>query len=194
MINLNKYICKNVDIPLAKQGEYGQQICFDYSCWVKKFGSGSVGWTYQRSADVAGYLILHTDENDITTVTLSETETAYAGRGYIEIFYINDGETEKRISQIFPFVIEPTMEYTNEAPPAWESYIEAVHKDAEKIANMNADGTVSDEPGEVGVMITKEETDTELTLHFAFEGLIPDLEYDPETAIMTISYGGIILE
>ena len=181
-------------MTLAKQGEYGQELSYDYSAWVEEFGSGTVGWAYQRSADANAYPLLHSEEGYVTTVTLTETETAYAGNGYIEIFYINDGETEKRISNTISFCITPSLQNTDQAPPAWESYIEAVHKDAEKIANMNADGTVSDEPGEIGVVITKEETDTELTLHFAFEGLIPNLEYDPETAIMTISYGGIILE
>lgn len=35
--------CPQQTIVLAKQGEYGMDISYDYSSWVEEFGSGSVG-------------------------------------------------------------------------------------------------------------------------------------------------------
>jgi hypothetical protein len=181
-------VCPRQTIVLAKQGEYGMDISYDYSSWVEKFGSGSVGWTIQRSADPGAYPLVHTEDGNISTVILSETETAYAGRGSLEVFYVNDGETEKRISQNISFYIEPSLQNMAEAPSAWQSYIDMVHRDAEKIANVNATAEINPDPDSPSVEVTKEETDTSLELNFLFKGLIPDIEYDEETAIMTISY------
>jgi len=75
-----------------------------------------------------------------------------------------------------------------EAPNAWQSYIDMVHRDAEKIANVTATAEINPEPDNPSVEVTKEETDTSLELNFLFKGLIPNIEYDEETAIMTISY------
>lgn len=68
--------CPQQTIVLAKQGEYGMDISYDYSSWVEEFGSGSVGWTIQRSADFGAYPLVHTEDGNISTVILSETETA----------------------------------------------------------------------------------------------------------------------
>ena len=183
-------VCPKQTIVLAKQGEYGMDISYDYSSWVEKFGSGSVGWTIQRSADPGAWPLVHTEDGNISTVILSETETAYAGRGSLEVFYVNDGETEKRISQTISFFIEPSLQNMAEAPSAWQSYIDMVHRDAEKIANVIATADIDSDPNEPSVVVTKEETDTSLELNFLFKGLIPDIEYDETTAIMTISYQG----
>lgn len=183
-------VCPRQTIVLAKQGEYGIEISYDYSSWVEKFGSGSVGWTIQRSADPGAYPLVHTEDGNISTVTLSETETAYDGRGMLEVFYVNDGDTEKRISQTISFYIEPSLQNMAEAPSAWQSYVDMVHRDAEKIANVIASADIDSDPNEPSVVVTKEETDTSLELNFLFKGLIPDIEYNETTAIMTISYQG----
>jgi hypothetical protein len=183
-------VCPQQTIVLAKQGEYGIEISYDYSSWVEEFGPGSIGWTIQRSADPGAYPLVHTEDGSVSTVTLSETETAYAGRGMLEVFYVNDVETEKRISQTISFYIEPSLQNMAEAPSAWQSYIDMVHRDAEKIVNVTASADIDSDPNEPSVVVTKEETDTSLELNFLFKGLIPDIEYDETTAIMTISYQG----
>ena len=184
-------VCPQQNLVLAKQGEYGMDLSYDYSSWVEEFGPGSVGWTIQRSADPGAYPLAHTEDGNISTVTLSETETAYVGQVMLEVYFINDGETEKRISQTFSFCIGPSLQNMAEAPNAWQSYIDMVHRDAEKIANVTATAEINPEPDNPSVEVTKEETDTSLELNFLFKGLIPNIEYDEETAIMTISYESI---
>lgn len=184
-------ICPTQTIVLAKQGEYGQDFSFDYSHWVEEFGEGTVGWVMQRSADMGGYPLLHTEDGYVTTITLTETETAYSGRGVLEVYFINTGQTEKRISNMIQFYIEPTLQNTNEAPPAWQSYIDAVHTDAEKIANLSMTAEIDVLPNDTYVTVEKDETDTSLALNLIFHGLIPDVEYDETTGIMTITYASI---
>lgn len=196
-MDITNLFCQKVTVVLAKQGEYGMDFSVDYSTWVEEFGSGSIGWSIQRSADPAAYLLPSTEENNISTIVFSEAETQYAGRGLLEVFYVNDGESEKRISNTLTFMIEPSLQNTENAPEAWESYIDAVHADAtevkeaaETIINLQADGTIGTNTGDLSVVVTKTIDGTDLTLHFAFDGLVPDLEYDPSTGIATFSYGG----
>lgn len=184
-------ICPTQTIVLAKQGEYGQTYTYDFSRWVEEFGEGSVGWVIQRSADFNAYPLVHTEDGYVSSITLTETETAYSGRGVLVVFYINEGETEKRISNMIPFYIEPTLMNTDEAPSAWESYIDAVHRDAEKVSNLSMTAEIDVLPNDAYVTVEKEETDTSLALNLIFHGLIPDVTYNEDTGILTITYASI---
>lgn len=181
-------VCPQQTIVLAKQGEYGMDASYDFSSWVEKYGPGTVGWVIQRSVDPGAYPLIHTEDGYITSVILSETETAYSGKGLLEIYFINDGETDKRISQTISFYIEPSLQNMSEAPSAWEAYVDMIHRDAEKVANVRATADIDTDPSAPSVEVTKEETDTSLELNFLFKGLIPSIEYDETTGIMTISY------
>ena len=46
-------------------------------------------------------------------------------------------------------------------------------------------------PNDTYVTVEKDETDTSLALNLIFHGLIPDVEYDETTGIMTITYASI---
>ena len=127
---INEMLAQGDTVTLCKQGEYGNELSFDFSCWEKRFGSGSVGWAIQRSQDTSAYLLPDTEEGTVSTVTLSATETQYAGVGKLEVFFVNDGETEKRISKTLNFMIVPSLQNLGEVPGPWESYVDAVHEDA----------------------------------------------------------------
>ena len=122
--------CPKQTIVLAKQGEYGNDFSWDASAWIEEFGPGSVGWMIQRSSDMSGYPLPDTEDGNISTITLTETETQYAGRGVLEVFFVNTGQTEKRISQTISFYIEPSLQNLDVVPEPWESYIDKVHEDA----------------------------------------------------------------
>lgn len=44
-------VCPQQTIVLAKQGEYGMGLSYDYSSWVEEFGADSVGWTIQKGGN-----------------------------------------------------------------------------------------------------------------------------------------------
>ena len=129
-MELNSYICGGVTLRLCKQGEYGIDLTFDYSAWVDEFGPGSIGWAIRRSHDADAYLLPSTEEGSVSTCELTSTESQYAGYGQLEIFFENDGETEKRISKTLNFYVEPSLQDLGEVPEPWESYMDAVHEDA----------------------------------------------------------------
>lgn len=181
-------ICSEETIVLAKQGEYGMSYSYDCSSWFADYGPGTVGWTIQRSADYGAYPLLHTMDGYVSTIVLTETETAYSGRGMLEVYFVNDGETEKRISQTISFYVAPSLQNMSEAPSAWESYIDAIHRDAEKIADVMVTADINVNPSAPSVEVTKEETETSLALNFLFNGLVPNVTYNSDTSILTIEY------
>ena len=115
---------------LGKQGEYGKTFEFDYSEWIERFGEGSIGWMIRRPQDEDGYLVPHTEENGISTFVLTEADTQYVGRVEIEVFYVNSGQTQKRISQTFIAMVFPSMQNLEDVPEPWQPYVDAVHADA----------------------------------------------------------------
>lgn len=129
-MDLTNKFCEGSLVTLAKQGEYGNDFSVNYSEWVKMFGEGTVGWLIQRSQDSSAYPLPSVEQDGISTIEFTETETQYPGRGLLEVFFVNTGETEKRISKTLTFFIEPSLQNLGEVPEPWESYVDAVHEDA----------------------------------------------------------------
>lgn len=196
---INEMLAQGKTVTLCKQGEYGIELSFDFSCWEKQFGSGSVGWTFRRSQDASAYLLPDTEEGTVSTITLSATETQYAGMGKLEVFFVNDGETEKRISETLNFTIAPSLQDLGEVPSPWESYVDAVHEDAvaaeearqsaedsatsasesaqsaqealQSLEDMTATASVGDTYGAPRVEVEKTMVDDHVNLDFDFKNL-----------------------
>ena len=177
-INLNDFIGTNVSIPLAKQGEFGREVSFDFSEWVEMFGSGSIGWSIQRPQDSSAYLLPSTEDGTVSTITLTETESQYAGYGLLEVFYVNTGETEKRISKTFSFRIDKSLQNLGQVPPPWQSYVDAVHEDAvaveeasQSILDLTASATVDSSVGTPSVSVEVTTEDDHKNMAFAFSNI-----------------------
>ena len=136
-MDITVMFCQKNTFVLCKQGEYGNEFSFNYQPWLEEFGPGSVGWLIQRPNDPAAYPLVSTEENGISTIKLSETETQYAGKGMLEVYFINDGETEKRISNTASFFIEPTLQNTGDVPSPWQSYIDKINETAKLAQQSN---------------------------------------------------------
>ena len=171
--------CPKQTIVLAKQGEYGNEFSWDASAWIAEFGEGSVGWLIQRPNDAAAYPLPDTEDGNISTISLTETETQYAGRGVLEVFFVNTGQTDKRISQMISFYIEPSLQNIGTVPEPWESYVDAVHADAvaaeearEAIEAMSATAEMAnDDYGTPFVEVEKTMVDDHVNLGFSFGNL-----------------------
>lgn len=177
-INLNEYIGTSVAIPLAKQGEYGKEVTFDFSAWAEMFGSGSIGWSIQRPQDTAAYLLPSTEDGTVSTITLTETESQNSGYGLLEVFYVNTGETEKRISQTFSIRIDKSLQNVGEAPSPWQSYVDAVHADAlaaeeaaSSVLGLTAEATVDANVGTPSVSVEVTTEDDHKNMAFAFSNI-----------------------
>ena len=164
--------CPKQTVVLAKQGEYGNEFSWDATAWIEEFGPGSVGWMIQRPNDMSAYLLPDTEDGNISTITFTETETQYAGKGMLEVFFVNTGQTEKRISHMISIYIEPSLQNIGEVPEPWESYVDAVHEDRVAIENMSATAEVSnDQFGVPNVDVTKSIIDDHVNLDFDFTNL-----------------------
>lgn len=191
-MDLTNKFCEGSLVTLAKQGEYGNDFSVNCSEWVKMFGEGTVGWLIQRSQDSSAYPLPSVEENGISTIEFTETETQYPGRGLLEVFFVNTGETEKRISKTLTFFIEPSLQNLGEVPEPWESYVDAVHADAvaadesaqasaqsaedareqaESILNLTATATVDNSVGIPSVSVDVTEDGTHKNMDFEFHNL-----------------------
>ena len=177
-INLNDYIGTSAAIPLAKQGEFGREVTFDFSAWVEMFGSGSIGWSIQRPQDSSAYLLPSTEDGTVSVITLTETESQKYGYGLLEVFYVNTGETEKRISKTFSFRIDKSLQNLGAVPSPWQSYVDAVHEDAVKaeeasqsILDLTATATVDSSVGTPSVSVEVSTEDDHKNMAFAFSNM-----------------------
>ena len=177
-MDITNFYCQKIPIVI-KQGEYGEELSYDASAWIAEFGPGSVGWLIQRTYDSSAYPLPDVEDGNISTVTLTETESEYAGKGLLEVFFVNTGQTDKRISQTFTFIVEPSLQNLGEVPEPWESYVDAVHADAvaaeearEAIEAMSATAEMdNDDYGVPYVEVEKSMVDDHVNLWFSFGNL-----------------------
>ena len=190
-MDITNFYCQKIPIVI-KQGEYGEELSFDCSGWIAEFGHGSVGWLIQRPYDSSAYPLPDVEDGNISTITLTETESEFVGKGLLEVFFVNDGQTDKRISQTFTFEVKPSLQNLGEVPEPWESYVDAVHADAvaaeesaqdsaqsaedareqaESILNLTATATVDNSVGIPSVSVDVTEDGTHKNMDFEFHNL-----------------------
>lgn len=178
-MEITSLFCENKAHVLFKQGEYGNEFSVNYKAWLDEFGPGTVGWLIQRSQDASAYPLPSVEEDGISTITITETESQYAGRGLLEVFFVNTGSTDKRISRTLQFIVEPTLQNIGDVPEPWESYVDAVHADAvaaeeARRANENMSATAemaNDDYGVPFAEVEKSMLDDHVNLGFSFGNL-----------------------
>jgi len=188
-------------LDLARQSEFGNTFSYDFSAWVEQYGEGSLGWLFRRPGETDAYLLPSVTEGNVSTATFTATETEKDGLGQLEVFYINTGQTQKRVSASLGVQIPATMQATGAVPSPWESYVDAVHEDAvaaeearqnaeesatsasesaqsaqealQSLEDMTATASVDANVGTPSVQVTKtEDEETGVTnLDFAFHNL-----------------------
>lgn len=177
-MDITNFYCQKIPVVI-KQGEYGEELSFDCSAWINEFGPGSVGWLIQRPYDSSAYPLPDVEDGNISTITLTETESEFVGKGLLEVFFVNDGQTDKRISQTFTFEVKPSLQNLGTVPEPWESYVDAVHADAvaaeearEAIEAMSATAEMdNDDYGVPYVDVEKSMVDDHVNLGFSFGNL-----------------------
>ena len=183
-MDITKLFCENTTPVLYRQGEYGNDFSYDYNCWLKEFGPGTIGWLIQRSQDESAYPLPSTEENGISTIEITETESQYAGKAVFEVFFVNDGSTEKRVSRKLYFMVDSSLQNLGTVPEPWKAYVDAVHADAvtaehsaqeateawTALENMTATASVDNTVGTPSVVVTKTESEN-VNLDFAFHNI-----------------------
>ena len=120
-------------IVLGKQSEFGYTVEYDFSDWVDEYGEGTVGWMFQRPTETLPYLLPHTETGTSSQITITETELQFSGYGHLIVFFINNEQTNKRISRTYVVLISESLDTSGEVPAPYQSYVDAVHADAMEV-------------------------------------------------------------
>lgn len=124
-------------ISLGNQGENNiRHVVFDYSQFAEQYGEGSLTLVVQRSRIDTPYPVVLDIEGHKATWTISNTDTAIAGKGNIQLHYVVDGKIKK--SAMYRIKTEPSIILGQDTPPEpYESYINhmvEIKSDIEAIA------------------------------------------------------------
>lgn len=82
----------NTAVTLGIRGENEvTEVRFDYSDWLSEFGNGVVMLLVKRSEDASPYPVALTYDGNVAVWTVTETDTAYNGKGQAEwLYYIGE--------------------------------------------------------------------------------------------------------
>ena len=114
-------------LVLGIRGEYNiGQIVFDYTAWEAEHGSGLVTIAVKRPEDVQPYLVLPVIDASAKTATwtLTETDTAYKGRGEIEYIYTGEDDEFKAKTPVFKTYVNRDIGEPIEPPEPWQSVLD----------------------------------------------------------------------
>lgn len=104
------------NIVIGRRGTYEtEQVVFDISYLIEKFGDGNATLMVKRSADVSAYPAVTTQEGNTLTWVIGNVDTSYKGHGECELFwYVNDGLAK---SMIYDFTVLRDIGETTKTPP-----------------------------------------------------------------------------
>ena len=113
-------------IVIGRRGTYDTlQIAFDLSYLVESYGNGVAVLAVKRSQDESAYPAVVTQDENILTWTVSETDTAYVGAGECQLMWYVDGGLAKTI--IYPMaVMRDILTTAEDAPDPYPNWIESL--------------------------------------------------------------------
>lgn len=134
---------EGVVIPLGRQGENEvTTIQFDVSGWKGEYGAGAFEVLHERCMDSAPYScpITVDDENEIVEWVVRNSDTAYKGRGRVQLIYIVDKAVAKSV--IYYTSTLMSIDSDMEFPDPYEDWLVQMHEDAEYVRE-NIEGALT---------------------------------------------------
>ena len=121
------YAKSGVTIHIGRVGEHlATDVIFDISNWVEEYGEGTAELVVNQNGESYPQFTTREDNHIIWTVTNSNT--ADAGMGKCELFYLANRNGERSIvkSAIYDIIVTNSLDYEEgtEPPPGFESWIE----------------------------------------------------------------------
>lgn len=156
-------------IDFGIKGEnLAKTITIDFSDWKETYGNGELRVFIQRNGEDVAYPAEITIQNSKASLPITSKETAIAGFGLMEIYYVVDTQIVKSV--IWKTMVQPSLGETNPQSPyedillVLDEKIEQVEKAAEKIVNLEVEGIQGDETS-----VEKIETEDEIKLIFTLQ-------------------------
>lgn len=99
MIIINTDTDKGSFLPLGRQLEHGvREVWFDLTWLIENVGEGTAVLVYQRSKDVAPYVVTTQLHGNVLVWTVGDADTAYDGFGKAEIRWTVDENLAKTVT------------------------------------------------------------------------------------------------
>lgn len=125
MIVINYDHHQTGSIPLGRQMETGaRQIVFDLSDLSDTYGIGTALLVHQRCEDLAPYIVSAVQDGSTLTWTVTDTDTAFKGRGKAEIRWTVNGILAKTV--IMQTLVRESITADTVIPEALQSYFDAL--------------------------------------------------------------------
>lgn len=109
-INIDLAADTILNVMIGQQGENEvREVVFDYSGWYTTYGSGTISLAIQRPKDEWPYegTLTVDSTNHEATWEISDTDTAYAGPGQIQLSY-TVGDAKKK-SVVYRFICHKSL-------------------------------------------------------------------------------------
>ena len=135
-INIDLGEATQLNVLVGQQDENEvQSVVFDFSDWYTAYGSGTLSLSIQRSKDewpYAGELTIDS-ANHTGTWEISDTDSAYAGVGQIQLSYTVDTAVKKSV--IYRFTVYRSLGANGNVitPVQIQDFIDAVNQELEEM-------------------------------------------------------------
>ncbi len=166
------YINKLSQLDLGRQGENkATTVEIDVSEWLAEYPTVSINILAMRNSDTAPYIAVTSVSNGILRWVITESDTAFSGRGKAEIrATVNDIIKKSAVAVTY---VAASLEGTPSPTPPEPSqdWVDEVIAAADSIKNMSATAEVDDNVGTPSVTVTKTKIDDHINLDFDFKNL-----------------------
>lgn len=140
-------VCPNARIPLGITGENEvTKIIWENLAneWELEFGPGVVNLAAMRSTDDAPYPVSISIVNGNVEWIVSSADTEFPGIGKCELTYVVNDKVAK--SKTWSTAVAPSItgDVTQDPPPEYQSWVDAVFKEAAKIQETIPEVTEAD--------------------------------------------------
>lgn len=135
-------------IPIGWVGENNvTEIEFDFSLWVRLYGSGSATLKVKRQSDTNPYPVVLTMSGNIGTWLITDTDLAEEGIIDIQIVYVVDDKVKK--SAVYRGIVAVGVEGSDTVPDPYDDWLDALAVISAQVAQAktDAEGSAQDASG-----------------------------------------------
>lgn len=113
------------ELLLGRQMENeARRIIVDLSAWISAYGEGKAVLAHQRPGEAAPYIVNAAQDGSALTWTVTNTDTAFAGRGQAELRWMVGDVLAKSV--VFPTRVKASITADEMIPDALQSWYDAM--------------------------------------------------------------------
>ena len=139
MVTINYTPSRTASLNLGRQMENeALAIVFDLSGFIAAYGDGTAVLVHQRPSDAAPYIVNAVQDGTTLTWTVTNKDTAFAGRGEAELRWMVDDVLAKSV--VFPTRIKASITADETIPDALRSWYDAMIDHIDTATTLKSEG------------------------------------------------------